>query len=62
MVSTSTVRARPLVGSNIPLDAEVAEVVTDLTGTSGDELVDYDDAGRAVRRWFALTWEPGARH
>jgi|KBSSwiStaDraftv2_1062776.scaffolds.fasta_scaffold61051_5 hypothetical protein len=25
-------------------------------------LEDYDDAGRAVRRWFATMAEPGARH
>ena len=49
-----------MVGSTIPLDPKVAELVADLTGTSYDVLADYDDAGRAIRRWFATMWEPGA--
>jgi hypothetical protein len=48
-------------GSRIPLDAEHALVVAELTGWTA-ELLDYDDAGRAVRRWFALMDEDGARH
>jgi hypothetical protein len=48
-------------GSTIPLNPERAETIADLTGTS-DELEDYDDAGRAIRRWFAAMWEPGPRH
>ena len=50
-----------MVGSTIPLDPEFAEYIAELTGTS-HEIVDYDDAGRAIRRWFAAMWEPGARH
>ena len=50
-----------VVGSTIPLDPERAEYIAELTGTS-HEIVDYDDAGRAIRRWFAAIWEPGARH
>jgi hypothetical protein len=38
-----------------------AKAIAELTGTDC-ELVDYDDAGRAVRRWFALMDEDGARH
>jgi hypothetical protein len=48
-------------GSSIPLDPEHALVVAELTGCTSD-LLDYDDAGRAVRRWFALMDEDGARH
>ena len=50
-----------VVGSTIPLDPELAEYIANLTGTT-DELEDYDDAGRAIRRWFAMTEEEGARH
>ena len=49
-----------VVGSTIPLDPELAEYIANLTGTT-DELEDYD-AGRAIRRWFAMTEEDGARH
>ena len=45
----------------VPLDPEHAEAIAELAGFVC-ELVDYDDAGRAVRRWFALMGEPGARH
>ena len=55
-------RAAALVlGSSIPLDEAHADTIAALTGTDC-ELVDYDDAGRAIRRWFALVAEPGARH
>jgi hypothetical protein len=47
-----------VLGCRIPLDPEHALVVAELTGAA-DELVDYDDAGRAVRRWFAAMAEPG---
>jgi hypothetical protein len=50
-----------VIGSIIALDPEHALVLTELTGCTC-ELVDYDDAGRAVRRWFATMAEPGARH
>jgi hypothetical protein len=55
-------RAAALVmGSSVPLDEERAGVVALLTGCTC-VLEDYDDAAKAVRRWFALTGEPGARH
>jgi hypothetical protein len=47
--------------STIPLDPEHAEAIAELTGCAC-MLEDYDDAGRAVRRWFAQMEEPGARH
>jgi hypothetical protein len=50
-----------VIGSTVPFDAEHALVVQELTGCAC-ELVDYDDAGRAVRRWFALMDEDSARH
>jgi hypothetical protein len=50
-----------VVGSTIPLDEERAEIIAVVTGCACVP-VDYDDAGRAVRRWFALVAEPGARH
>jgi hypothetical protein len=55
-------RAAGLVlGSTIPLDGERAFIIAELTGTYCD-LIDYDDAGKAVRRWFALMDEDGATH
>jgi hypothetical protein len=55
-------RAAALVlGSTIPLDEAHADTIAALTSCTCD-LADYDDAGRAVRRWFATMAEPGARH
>jgi hypothetical protein len=51
-----------LVGSAAELDPERAFTIAELTGTCCETLHVYDDAGCAVRRWFALTMEPGARH
>jgi hypothetical protein len=42
-----------VIGSTIPLDPEHAEAIAKLTGTTC-ELADYDDGGRAIRRWFAM--------
>jgi hypothetical protein len=53
--------AQMVAGSAIELDQERAFIIVELTGAIC-ELADYDDAGRAVRRWFALMGEPGARH
>jgi hypothetical protein len=50
-----------VVGSAIPLHPVLAEAIGELTGCVC-QLQDYDDAGRAVRRWFAVMAEPGARH
>jgi hypothetical protein len=53
--------ANTVLGSDIPLGPEHAETIAELTGC-GSVLQDYDDAGRAVRCWFAVMGEPGARH
>ncbi|HEY7548307.1 MAG TPA: hypothetical protein VH913_02185 [Hyphomicrobiaceae bacterium] len=50
-----------VMGSAVLLDEERAGVIALLTGCTC-VLEDYDDAARAVRRWFATTAEPGARH
>ena len=50
-----------VLGSTIALAPERADAIADLTGTPY-VLADYDDAGRAIRRWFAMTEEDGARH
>ena len=50
-----------VIGSTVPLGLQHAEAIAELTGCNC-ELADYDDAGRAVRRWFATMREPGARH
>jgi hypothetical protein len=51
-----------VVGNLTEIDPKRAFAVAGLTGVCCDLLVDYDDAGRAVRRWFALMAEPGSRH
>lgn len=48
-------------GSAIPLHPVLAAGIAKLTGCAC-QLLDYGDAGRAVRRWFAVMAEPGARH
>jgi len=50
-----------VLGSRIPLGPQHAKAIAELTGC-GCTLQDYDDAGRAVRRWFAIMAESGARH
>jgi hypothetical protein len=49
-------------GSAIEMDPRRAFTLAELTGARDKLLVDYDDAARAIRRWFAQTLEPGARH
>jgi hypothetical protein len=54
-------RATGLVlGSTIPLDPEHASAIAHLTGASV-KLTTYDDAGHALRRWFAAKEEMGVR-
>ena len=54
-------RAAGLVlGCAIPLDEEHAMAIARLTGAIV-KLEDYDDAGRAVQRWFAAKEEAGVR-
>ena len=50
-----------VIGSTLPLDPEHAAAIASLTGATR-ELLDYDDAGRAVRCWFALLAEHSTRH
>ena len=45
-----------VVDFTIPLDPEHAAAITRLTGAIV-KLATYDDAGRAVRRWFAAMEE-----
>jgi hypothetical protein len=49
-------------GSAIEMDPKRAFTLAELTGARDKLLVDYDDAARAIRHWFAHTLEPGARH
>jgi hypothetical protein len=52
-------RAAGLVlGSNIPLDEEHARAIARLSRAIV-KLMTYDDAGRAVQRWFAARAEAG---
>lgn len=54
--------AHEVAGSAIEMHPERVFAVAELTGARDEWLVDYDDASRAVRRWFALMDEPGMRH
>jgi hypothetical protein len=54
--------AYEVAGSAIEMDPQRAFTIARLTGAGDELLVDYDDAARAIRRWFAQTLEPGARH
>jgi hypothetical protein len=47
-----------VVGSTIPIDEEHARAIAELTGAIV-KLATYDDAGRAVQRWFAAKAEAG---
>jgi hypothetical protein len=48
-------------GSTILLDPEHAMAIARLTGAIV-KLETYDDAGRAVRRWFAAKAEAGVMY
>lgn len=50
-----------VIGSTGAFAPEHAEAIAALAGCRC-EVQDYDDAARAVRRWFALTGEAGTRH
>ena len=54
--------AYEVAGSAIEMEPKRAFTIAQLTGACDELLVDYDDAARAIRRWFAQTLEPGARH
>jgi hypothetical protein len=50
-------------GYNLALNRHDAAVIAQLTGATTSELIDYDDAGRAVQCWFAqMMREPDTRH
>jgi hypothetical protein len=50
-----------VIGSTVPLDADYAMEISELTN-SAVKLATYDDAGRAVQRWFAAMDEAGLRY
>jgi hypothetical protein len=50
-----------VLGSAVPVTPKRAEIIAAVTGCSC-EIVDYHDAGRAVRCWFDQMAEPGTRH
>jgi hypothetical protein len=47
-----------VLGSTIPLDPDHARAIAELTGAIV-KLATYDDAGRAIQRWFAAKTEAG---
>jgi hypothetical protein len=50
------------IDSNLPIAPELADTISRLTDHLDIEIETYGDAARAIRRWFALLGEPGARH
>jgi hypothetical protein len=50
-----------VLGSTITLDPEDAKAIARLTGAIV-KLATYDDAGRAVQRWFAAMVEAGVTY
>ena len=54
--------AGKVIHCNLPIAAEHADRISALTDHLDIEIETYGDAARAIRRWFATMWEPGARH
>lgn len=51
-----------LADCKLPIAPEHADTVSELTGNLDIEIETYGDAAHAIRRWFALIWEPEPRH
>jgi hypothetical protein len=51
-----------VIDCDLPIDHERADEVSLLTGNIDVEIETYSDAAHAIRRWFAVMGEPGARH
>jgi hypothetical protein len=47
---------------NLPMTRELADIVCGLTGNFDILIETYSDAAYAIRWWFALMEEDGARH
>ena len=54
--------AGKVIDCNLLIDPKPADTISELTDNLNIEIQTYADAAHAIRRWFALTWEPGARH
>jgi hypothetical protein len=54
--------AGKVIDCNLPIDPKHADTISRLTDHLDIEIETYSDAAHAIRRWFALTMEPGARH
>jgi hypothetical protein len=54
--------AGTVIDCDLPMTREHADIVCGLTGTFDILIETYGDAAHAIRRWFALMGEPGARH
>jgi hypothetical protein len=51
-----------IIDCELPMTREYADIVCGLTGTFDILIETYGDAAHAIRRWFAVMGEPGARH
>lgn len=54
--------AGKVIDCGLPIAPEHADTISRLTDHLDIEIETYSDAAHAIRRWFALTREPGARH
>jgi hypothetical protein len=54
--------AGKVIDCNLPIDPEHADEISVLTDHVDVEIETYSDAAHAIRRWFAIMGEPGARH
>ena len=54
--------ASVVIECNLPMGREQADTVCALTGNFDILIETYSDAAYAIRRWFALMDEDGARH
>jgi hypothetical protein len=54
--------AAMVIECNLPMHRELADIVCGLTGNFDILIETYSDAAYAIRRWFALMEEDGARH
>jgi hypothetical protein len=54
--------AGKVIDCNLPINPKHADTVSVLTDRLDIEIETYSDAAHAIRRWFAVMREPGARH
>ena len=54
--------AGKVIDCDLPIAPEHADTISKMTDHLDIEIETYGDAAHAIRRWFAMMGEPGARH